>query len=168
MRLEFHELVWLIANSDLEELQTQLASGLDPNICDESNRPLLHWAAQEGNVASLKCLLDRGAKIDAQDSLGFTPLSVAAGEDEDGLTGKTAFLLERGASPNIRIHSCENGTVLHLAASWGWFGIIKLLVQTEGIDLNLKDDEGHTPLSFAREEGTREIIDYLIQRGARD
>jgi ankyrin repeat protein len=113
-------------------------------------------------------LLDRGAEIDAQDSGGFTALAIAAGEDEDGRLGKTALLLERGASPNLRIHSNGAGSVLHTAAAWGWFGIIKLLVQAKGIDLNLRDDEGRTPLSFIREEGSAEIMEFLIKSGATD
>ncbi len=45
---------------------------------------------------------------------------------------------------------------------------MKLLTEIEGVELNLQDNEGRTPLSFAKDGGFTKIVDYLIQRGAKD
>jgi ankyrin repeat protein len=165
---EFDQLVYFIAEDMVSELSKALASGVDPNSVGDGGRSLLHWAAQEGSPATIEVLLDAGAKIDAQEDLGFTPLAIALDEAEYGRVEKTAKLLERGASPNVRITTNAGGSVLHTAASYGYFEIIKLLVQTNGIEINLRDDEGRTPLGFAKEHGSPDIIDYLIAKGAKE
>jgi ankyrin repeat protein len=163
---DYAELVGLIVEKNLLDLQIALTLGADPNCRDEKGWTLLHWAAQEGSPPIIRYLLEAGADVQAQDSLGFTPLAIAIGEAENGMTDKTHALLNSGASPNTRIHG--GGGVLHTASAWGYLEIVKVLLSVAGIDVNLRDEEGHTPLYFAKESGTPELIDYLVQHGARD
>ncbi|RYC81153.1 hypothetical protein BFJ63_vAg15952 [Fusarium oxysporum f. sp. narcissi] len=44
----------------------------------------------------------------------------------------------------------------------GQEAIVKLLLATEGVDVNLKDDYGRTPLSWASENGHEEIVKLLL------
>jgi len=97
-------------------------------------------------------------------ALGFTPLAVAVGE---GHVETTAELLKLGAYPNTKISADENGSALHAAAAWGHLEVMKLLAETEGVDLNQKDDQGRTPLFFAKDGGYTELSNYLIGRGGK-
>lgn len=45
---------------------------------EEYKRTALHVAADVGEVASAKTLIEHGASIDLRDSLGWTPLHIAA------------------------------------------------------------------------------------------
>lgn len=157
------KIIRLIYNDNVSELRRLLASGVDPNCRDQTNWTPLHWAAQEGRLKVAKCLLDVGADAEARDNGGITPLHLAVGEQHIKIASE---LLKRGASPNTRVKSNNNSSVLHLACAWGYFDMVELLTNIESIDLNLRDDEGHSPLFFAKNGGFAKIADYLIQRGA--
>jgi cytohesin len=106
-----------------------LDRGADPRIKDTDGMTALVWATLHGHpafaailkqrgagawtgtkthdnpasgVGIMGRLLDRGAEIDAQDSLGKTALMHAA---ERGLEHKVALLLRRGADPYVRDES---------------------------------------------------------------
>jgi ankyrin repeat protein len=109
----------------------------------------LHWACQEGKLEIVKCLLNAGASIDAQDEGGFTPLYTAVAEGNLEITRE---LLKRNASPTLRVKSDGDGTPLHSACAWGHFDIVKLLVDKKEVEINAKDDGGQT-LCFSRKKG---------------
>lgn len=48
-----------------------------PLLQDEEGRTPLHFAADRGHAAAASRLLELGARIDAQDSDGMTPLAYA-------------------------------------------------------------------------------------------
>ncbi len=152
------------AEGKLGELKKALARGADPDCRDESNRTSLHWACQEGKLSIVKYLLKVGASVDAQDNLGFTPLVIAAAEGGTEIAGE---LLKEGASPNTKVKSNSNGSALHSACAWGHLDIVKLLSEHAGVELSLKDDDGFTPLAYAKKNNHREISNYLIAHGAR-
>lgn len=75
-----------------------IEAGARVDACDGTKRcTALHMAARRGNVEAAEALLERGANIEARDSLGETPLrrSVNCGQ-----TGVAALLLARGADPH--------------------------------------------------------------------
>ncbi len=67
--------------------------GDDPSCLDDPT--LLRDAAQQGEIAKVKLLLDLGADIDGADPGGVTPLHKAA---ENGRVETVRLLLERGAN----------------------------------------------------------------------
>jgi ankyrin repeat protein len=76
-----------------------LENGMDPNHMNWHHTTLLHHVASEGDIAKARLLLDHGANIDAVDQeYRATPLGVAA---RWGRREMVAFLLERGADPNL-------------------------------------------------------------------
>jgi ankyrin repeat protein len=55
-------------------MQELLADGADPNEEDAEGRVPLHFASGYGEVACAARLLDAGARIDARDHNGNSPL----------------------------------------------------------------------------------------------
>jgi len=51
----------------LEAVKMCLDLGIDPNVADEDGRTALHGAAHKGSTDVIQLLVDRGAKLDAQD-----------------------------------------------------------------------------------------------------
>ena len=57
--------------------------------------------------------------------------------------------------------SNNNFTVLHCAAYHGWLDVVKKLINNHDFDPDCKDNDGNTPLSKARSNGKRPVVDYL-------
>lgn len=56
--------------------------------------------------------------------------------------------------------SDEKLTPVHIAAAWGRVNILNILLKCGG-DPTLRDDQGKTPLDYAKEEGHWDIVDQL-------
>ncbi|MDA0310912.1 MAG: ankyrin repeat domain-containing protein [Gemmatimonadetes bacterium] len=48
----------------------------------------------------------------------------------------------------------------------GWMPTIRYLVEELGVDVNIRDHQGYTPLHNAASRGDNEMVLYLIERGA--
>jgi ankyrin repeat protein len=96
----------------------------------------VHFAAQAGNVESLRMLLDAGADPNAQPVGGQTPLLMAVeGAGQTPATAVIQLLLERGARVNVP--DMQGETALHKAARAGNLELAKLLLQA-GEDLHAR------------------------------
>ncbi|XP_038670545.1 uncharacterized protein LOC119975096 isoform X2 [Scyliorhinus canicula] len=115
----------------------------------------LHQFVREGNHTKVKKVLKKGAAVDTRNSLGQTPLFVAALLD---LVKVVDVLLEFGANPN---HRCEDrSTPVHAAAfSCNQWILSKLL--DAGGDLRLNDKDGRIPRTWAKSAGKEHSIRIL-------
>ncbi|KAJ9596523.1 hypothetical protein L9F63_012465 [Diploptera punctata] len=74
-------------------------SSTDSNIIDSEGMGLIHWAADRGNLDTMKCLIkDLTVDIDLKDGDGQTALHYAA---SCGHKEIVRFLLDNGANPNL-------------------------------------------------------------------
>jgi uncharacterized protein len=60
-------------------IELLIGAGLDVNAADTTGRTALHGAALQGYDRIVRYLAEHGAKVDAKDQRGFTPLDVAMG-----------------------------------------------------------------------------------------
>ncbi len=102
---------------------------------------VLMLAALAGNEALAKTLIDKGADVNKP---GWAPLHYAATK---GHAGITRLLLEHHAY--IDAESPNKSTPLMMAAMYGTFEVVKLLVE-EGADVSLKNEKGLTALDFSK------------------
>jgi ankyrin repeat protein len=63
----------------IASIQLCLGAGADVNAADNQGQTALHGAAQKGWDQVVQFLADRGAKLDAKDKKGRTPLDAAMG-----------------------------------------------------------------------------------------
>ncbi|KAJ7399868.1 Ankyrin repeat domain-containing protein 54 [Pitangus sulphuratus] len=84
------------ANSnDLDTVQQLLEDGTDPCAADDKGRTALHFASCNGNDHIVQLLLDHGADPNQRDGLGNTPLHLGARVDALDRAGRTPLHLAK-------------------------------------------------------------------------
>ena len=78
----------------------KLLTKANADSCDESGKSLLIWASCKGHEWMCKSLLQKGAKVDIQDSQGSTALHEAA---QNGHVEVCSLLLKNKADGNKKI-----------------------------------------------------------------
>jgi ankyrin repeat protein len=126
---------------------------------DYAGRPLLHFAAQRGNIAILKYLLslphDVGLKI--RDTSGQSVLHYAVHSKR---IEAIDFLVSNGA--DINAVDTKGRTVLHCAAARNKVAAIERVVALSGRNsLYLRDEDGRTPAELAYRYKAFEAVECL-------
>lgn len=143
------------ARSDgFADLRWLLDFGCDPTRKDYDARTPLHLAAAEGNVDSLKLLLDRQADVNAADRWGATPLQEAFRNDK---TECIALLCEKGGELGLFDAPDE----LNSAAASGDVGRLQRLINVK-CSANSTDYDGRSPLHLAASNGVVAAANFLL------
>ncbi len=124
--------------------------------------PKLVWhladAAQKGDSARVRLLLDGGVDPNAQNSTGLSPLMYAAGS---GRLAVVNALIAKGAEVNAR--SSSDFSPLMYAASSGHLAVVKALI-LKGAQIGALDgDSGLTSLSLTK---SAPVAQLLVEKGA--
>lgn len=128
----FHVRVWL------DNIENDLNQG------DDHGFSPLHWASREGHYNICEMLLQRGARVNAQNMGDDTPLHLAVTMGKEDVMN---LLIAHKASINA---ANEHGnTPIHYAAFWGHEGIAETLVQN-GALVTFANKYGQTPLDRSR------------------
>ncbi|MDR1385882.1 MAG: ankyrin repeat domain-containing protein [Planctomycetaceae bacterium] len=108
----------------------------------------------DGDLKSVKYMVEQGADINAADLLGTPPLCYAAQKNSN--VDVLKFLIEKGADINA---TDEFGmTPLYAAAAFNSnVGVLKFLIE-KGADINATDKLGMTPLDAAKSEEVKKIL----------
>jgi N-acyl-D-amino-acid deacylase len=149
-----------IARGDFASMKAEARNRTVLNGHDSTGAtPLMH-AAFEGNLASMKLLLEAGADPNLANYTGSTALLWAADD-----LAKVRLLLAHGAKPDTR--TSEGTTPLIAAAMFhGCAPVLRALLDA-GADPNAANRDGSTPLVQAASIGDIGAMRFLIDRGAR-
>ena len=129
---------------------------LEPDLVYDQNsqkKTLLHFAAISSNAATIFELLKKGARADAQDAAGWSPLHVACKHNNE-----EAVILFIESGIKLNIVSKANETPLHIATKNKHSSIAARLLAA-GASANVQNNRGNTPLHIAASSG---FIDSLI------
>ncbi|WP_428098324.1 ankyrin repeat domain-containing protein [Candidatus Rariloculus sp.] len=150
-------------------------------------------AAEHGNRALIRTLLDAGANVNAPQVDGMTALLWAVYRDDaetaallvragadvnvenrygvppltvaatNASTSIVTLLLDAGANANAALRGGE--TVLMTAARTGSLGAVRALL-AKGADPNAREEREQTALMWAAAEGHAAVVDALLKAGA--
>lgn len=148
------ELCTCASEGDTTMMQQLLDFGVDPNSGDYDGRTALHLSASEGHLPVLTFLTSRSADINVKDRWNSTPIEDAI---RNGFFIAAAHLRLHGAKPDPNFaakQACE-------AATRGDLRMLQCLFEL-GVDFDLADYDGRTPLHFVATEGSVGALDYLV------
>lgn len=153
-------LIRAVRDNDVHGVRQCLKNRVDPNMADAGYFAYypLHFAVLNGNSTIVDILLIGKANVNAENALGDTPLYCALNQGDLVIAKK---LIDAGADVNTK---CYYETILHLAARRNKLSLMKKLVLFPGVDLNVRDQYGKTPLhtAIASNKDCLEVAKVLI------
>ncbi|KAL3986410.1 Ankyrin repeats (3 copies) family protein [Acanthocheilonema viteae] len=159
---------WAVVCGQLEALVTLLDNGAKVDCVDNQGAQAVHYAAAAEDISLERCeamlhiLLKYGAKVNARDIDGRTPILWAA---TYGSLEIAIILLQTGGDM-YAVDRDQLGTI-HCAASHGHAHIIEYLINTlDSSVVNSVDRNGDTALFYAVTLGHYECARLLLLNGA--
>ncbi|KAL6691639.1 ankyrin repeat-containing domain protein [Trichoderma pleuroticola] len=146
-----------------------IRKGVDINTTMANKYTPLTLAISNTDDDIVKLLIERGANLDNNNS--NSPLHYAA--QKKGTSGVQIVQLLLDNSADINAKNDNKHTALQEAVSWGDIEkgdveTIRVLLRFERVQVDKKDSDGRTPLSYAMEEGEKSIVKALLNSGQAD
>ncbi|KAF5026432.1 hypothetical protein F66182_1497 [Fusarium sp. NRRL 66182] len=138
--------------------------GADVNAADKDGWTALHRAAEHGQKQIVEILLENAADPEAETAEGMRPHHVS----NDQGRGSITEILNKSIpdTPAARQESdARSVAALFRAVESGHLARVVQLLE-EGVDVDLLDMDGRSPLSLAAEHGWTNIVLALINRSA--
>jgi len=147
---------------NVQDLKALLRQNVDVNVPQADGTTALHWAARWDDLEMAGILIRAGAKPQAANREGATPMFLAT---VNGSAAMIDALFKAGADPNAPVLS-HGETALMMASRTGKLDAIKLLVE-RGARLNTAEQlRGTTSMMWAADQGHAAVVQFLIDKGA--
>lgn len=153
------ELYFAVLSQDIEQIRALIAKGADVNYL-ENGRPILGWAAQNGNAEVVTLLLKSGANPNIADTgVGHTPLMRAI---ETQQAGAILALLKAKADPNAK--TPDGKSCLTMAVESHKPKVVQALI-ISGANVKEISADGESPALTAAQDGTEESLEIIRMLG---
>lgn len=125
---------------------------------NKANGDPLFCAVDDGNIAEIKSLIEKGADVNRTSKDGFAPIQVAA---RSGKVEAITMLIDAGARVNWQ-DKTGGMSPLHIATHYGHVPAMSALIKS-GAHVNATDNRNGTPLTYAIRGGNLSGVNTLIQ-----
>ncbi|ORY20851.1 ankyrin, partial [Neocallimastix californiae] len=174
------------SNDNLYVVRTLLEHHADVNVEDSDGNTPLILACQNQNPLIMEMLLQYQSDVHHKNKLGCTGLHYTKDKEliqillnykaninerntlmmacKNELLDVVALLLQYHVDPNVR--NSEGHSALSIACMYGNHQIVKLLLDTENINIDNQTNLGDTPLMIACENAFGSVVSLLLQYNA--
>lgn len=146
-------------NGNLQRLDSMLQYA-DLNVIDDRGRSLLHWAVGCNQIEVFDNLLERGIEINREDKDGHTSLYMAVQYNRTTLLDTLIALQEKD-----NWKSQYGAALLECAILDQNLLLVQKLIEN-GVDIEILNKRGSSPLEIAQRIGAEAISQWLIAQGA--
>jgi len=153
------------SNDQSEMCEFLISKGCSVNQRDKLGRTPLMDAAEIGSIKVIDILVQNNADVNAEDREHHTALSYCidfVSKKEPKFFDSAVRLVNHRANPNYA-GKFTNRTLLHYAAAQGNLELVKQLIEDNQAYIKPIDDEGKTPLIYAKENDKQDVVAYLEQ-----
>ena len=150
--------LWAAAASgrlDVVKLLIERNADVDGRTSTDSTP--LRAAAHKGHLDVVRCLVESGADVNARTQYEATPIMAAC---HYGHVSIITYLINKGAF--VDLQAKDGNTALHYTAQRGHLEVVSQLLSLGAPQL--PNNQGLTPLLYACDCCSIEIVDYLIKR----
>ena len=149
------------SRGDIEKINRYMRNGLHVDETDVNGRTALHCAASEGQLPTVRHLIDARASINVRDSYKNTPLNDAVRHKFDSV----ALELRKNGCLPITLPGYEMGVQMCTFAFEGDMDQLHRMI-INGVDVNIGDYDKRTALHLAASQGHVDIVSFLIAHKA--
>lgn len=133
----------------------------DVNSKDANGETPLHYALRKyENMPVIEMLVEKGSDVNVESEFGQSPLFRALFASDE----TARFLIQHGDKATTRWME-EEKSLLHLASGKNSLAMVEALLD-KGLDIDITDSNGATPLHDAIASRNTEMVAYLISKGA--
>ena len=151
--------LWAAADTGhLDVVRLLIKQNADVDGRTSSGSTPLRVAAHQGHLDVVRCLVESGADVNARNNCESTPLMAAC---YWGHLSVVTYLIDKGAFMDLQYKDAGN-TALHDAVKRGYLEMVSQLLARGASQLPNK--QGLTPLLYACDLRSTEIVEYLINR----
>lgn len=134
----------------------------NPNIRNGLGDTILTYAILLGRYDIMISVINKGANVDLPNKLGYSPLDIAI----ESLDFKAFEILVNNNANIFQLDLFGRSYLTH-ASRLGFLSAVKVLV-AKGLDINLIDKEGFTPLTVAYRNNRELVARFLLKNGAKN
>lgn len=150
----------------VEVISALISAGVDLSIKDYAGNTPLHIAvSKKAGLNIISALISARANVNTKNGDEETPLHIAVKKKAN--KGTIQALIEAGADLNAKERFYDR-TPLHYAAMYKLPKAVLQLLIDAGADVNAIDSDGRTPLKEAKSCDYQEMVDLLIEHGAKE
>jgi len=153
----YDDLMKAIKTGDLNGVVELLRKGVDVDTTDPEGNTLLMIAARDGNEPLAELLLSQRPKVNARNSVGDTPLRLAA-------FGGHLNIVKKLVAGGARVNTPGWNAFLYAAFN-GHLEVVRYLLQA-GAEINAVSENGSTALMVAARNGHTELVRFLLANRA--
>ncbi|XP_071086322.1 ankyrin-3-like, partial [Haliotis cracherodii] len=139
-------------------VEVLVKKGADMSLVNNGGDNILHQACKGGDIETVKEVLAQDKlDINSRGKTGQTPVMKAARAGYGGLVKKGA---------DMTLVNNDGDDILHQSCRGGDVETVKIVLAQNKLRINSRAKNGWTPVMMAARAGHRELVDFLVKKGA--